>query len=217
LTSTNGRTKLWLVGKGEQTRQAIVAQALDLASSGGLESLSIGELAKAVGMSKSGLFAHFKSKEQLQLDVLEAAVARFIDKVVTPALREPRGEPRVRAMFERWLVWERDEFPGGCVIEGAAEELLDRPGPVRDYVVRAQHDWMDAIATAVRIAMSEGHFRPDLDPEQLAFELLTLFLGYHRHGRLFDREQAEARTRRAFEALVERARSAGSGRARTTP
>ena len=194
------------MGKGEQTRQAIVSTALDLASRGGLEALSIGELAREVGMSKSGLFAHFKSKEQLQLDVLEEAVARFIAKVVAPALREPRGEPRVRALFERWLRWERDEFPGGCVIESAAEELLERPGPVRDYVVRAQRDWMDTLATAAKIAIDEGHFRADADPRQIAFEILTLFLGYHRHGRLFARSEAEAHTRAAFEGLLDRAR-----------
>ena len=205
MTRTNGRTKTTVVGKGAQTRQAIVDTALDLASRAGLESLTIGELAREVGMSKSGLFAHFKSKEQLQLDVLEAAVGRFIEKVVAPALREPRGEPRVRALFEQWLRWERDEFPGGCVIESAAEELLERPGPVRDYVARAQRDWMDTIATAARIAVDEGHFR-DVDPRQVAFEILTLFLGYHRHGRLFARTEAEAHTRAAFEGLLERVR-----------
>jgi len=193
--------------KGEQTRQAILDQAVDLASTEGLDGVSIGTLAKAVGMSKSGLFAHFRSKEALQLAVLSTTAERFVAKVVAPALRERRGEPRIRAIFERWLRWDREEFPGGCVFHMAAAELDDRPGPVRDFLVQTQRDWGDTVHTAVRIAIEEGHFRPDLDPAQFAFELFGMGLSYHRHCRLLRTGDAEKRATTAFEALLERSRT----------
>jgi AcrR family transcriptional regulator len=138
------------MGKGAETRDLILRRALDLASIDGLEQLTIGLLAKTVGMSKSGLFAHFKSKEQLQLSVLQAATERFVRDVVSPALRRPRGRPRVEALFELWLAWE-SAFPGGCPYQAAIVEFDDRPGVVRDYLVETQRDWQDAITQAVRI------------------------------------------------------------------
>jgi AcrR family transcriptional regulator len=196
------------VGKGEETREAILGTALALASAHGLNGLSIGTLAREAGLSKSGLFAHFGSKEDLQLAVLQTAVGRFVDTVVTPALRQPRGEPRVRAFFERWLDWERSTYlPGGCPFLAAAK-LDDRPGRVRDYLVASQRDWLDGLATAARIAVVEGHFRPDLDPEQFAYELYSLILAYHQYQRLLADPAADRRCRLAFARLLERSRVA---------
>jgi AcrR family transcriptional regulator len=168
------------VTKGEDTRGAILDRALALASTGGLEGLTIGNLAQAVGLSKSGLFAHFGSKEDLQLAVLRTAVDRFVAEVIAPALREPRGEPRVRALFERWLGWETATYlPGGCPFIAVSNELDDRPGPVRDYLVQSQRDWLDALANAARIAVAEGHFRADLDVDQFAYEVYSAILAFH--------------------------------------
>jgi AcrR family transcriptional regulator len=195
------------VGKGDETREAILGTALAVASARGLNGLSIGSLAREAGLSKSGLFAHFGSKEDLQLAVLRTAVDRFVEAVVTPALRQPRGEPRVRAFFERWLAWERSAYlPGGCPFLAAAK-LDDRPGRVRDYLVGSQRDWLDALATAARIAVVEGHFRDDLDPAQFAYELYSLILAYHQYQRLLADPEADRRCRVAFERLLERSRA----------
>src|SRR5262249_42887566 len=152
-------------------RGAILGRALALASQTGLEGVSIGSLATEVGMSKSGLFAHFQSKEALQVAILETAIAHFVERVVTPALKHPRGEPRVRALIERWLDWSgADIMPGGCIFVSSIAELDDRPGIVRDRLAESQRDWLDALTTAIRIAIDEGHFRKDLRPEELAYE-----------------------------------------------
>ncbi|HEV8630413.1 MAG TPA: TetR/AcrR family transcriptional regulator [Thermoanaerobaculia bacterium] len=196
------------MSKGATTREAILDKALALASTGGLDGLSIGELAREVGLSKSGLFAHFGSKEDLQIAILRTAVARFIAEVVSPALRKPRGEPRVRALFESWVVWEQATFlPGGCPFLAVSCELDDRPGPVRDFLVQSQRDWLDTIATAVRIAIGEGHFAKDVDPEQFAYELYSLILAYHQFRRLLRDPRTDERCRLAFEQLLERSRS----------
>jgi AcrR family transcriptional regulator len=205
-----------IMSKGEQTREAILERAIALASVVGLEALSIGKLAAATGLSKSGLFAHFGSKEALQIQVLDAAVARFVDTVFTPALKEPRGEPRLRALFENWLTWERSDFlPGGCLFVATAAELDDRPGPVRDHLVLAQRDWLEAIANAVRLAVTEGHFRPDTDPDQVAYEIHCTILGYWHTGRLLRDPRALERARTSFEGLLDRHRT--TGRDRVTP
>ncbi|HEX5831610.1 MAG TPA: TetR/AcrR family transcriptional regulator [Gemmatimonadaceae bacterium] len=195
------------MAKGAQTRERIVGHALQLASAEGLEGISIGRLADEVGMSKSGLFAHFRSKEELQLAVLATAVATFTDIVVRPALTEPRGEPRVRALFERWLAWERHEsIPGGCVFLQLAAELHERPGPARDALVAAQLRWREALERAARIAVEEGHFRADLDEALFAFQLFGILASYHHTARLLADPDAEPRARRAFAALLAGAR-----------
>lgn len=194
--------------KGEETRAAVLEEAFAMASRLGLEGLTIGNLAEAAGMSKSGLFAHFQSKEELQLQVLETAVERFIETVVAPGLKEPRGEPRVRAFFERWMGWEKAKFqPGGCIFVATANELDDRPGPLRDRLVAYQRDWLQALATAARIAVEEGHFRADLDLSQFAHDLYAIFLAYHHFSRLLRDPEAEARARRSFEALLDSSRA----------
>jgi len=191
--------------KGEDTKQRILGQALDLASTVGVEGLSIGELAKATEMSKSGLFAHFDSKEDLQLQVLETATVDFIETVVSPALREPRGEPRVRALFERWLAWETLRT-GGCPFMAAAFELDDRPGLVRDALVATQRDWVDTLTTAIRIAVDEGHLRKDLDASQLAFEIYGAFMAFHLHHRLLREPTAHSRAMTALEQQLQSAK-----------
>ena len=196
------------MSKGAATKDRIIESALRTASVEGLEGISLGRLATDVGMSKSGLFAHFASKEALQLDVLEAAAARFMEIVVNPAMAQPRGEPRVHSLFEHWLVWERHEsLPGGCVFMHAAAELDDRPGPARDALVQWQQQWLDALAKAARLAVEAGHFRADLDPELFAFQQLGLVLGYYHARRLLNDPAAEDRVRRAFDALVLAARA----------
>lgn len=190
--------------KGIQTRQAIVEEALRLTSLVGLDALSIGQLAAAVGMSKSGLFAHFSSKEQLQLEVLRAASERFVARVLAPAVKEPRGVPRIRALFEGWLRWDRKEFPGGCVFAAAWAELDDQPGPVRDYFVDTQRDVLGTIATVARAGVEAKKLRDDLDPEQFAFEFFSILLSYQRINRLLPDLGAEKRARTALDALLER-------------
>jgi AcrR family transcriptional regulator len=194
--------------KGEETRTAILDHAFAAASRLGLEGLTIGNLADEVGLSKSGLFAHFQSKEELQLRVLETAVGRFIETVVAPALKAPRGEPRVRALFERWVEWGNSDLqPGGCIFIAAANELDDRPGPLRDRLVGSQRDWLQALATAARIAVEEGHFRADLDTAQFAYDLYAVILAYHHFSRLMRDPAAEARARSSFDSLLAASRS----------
>jgi AcrR family transcriptional regulator len=191
------------MGKGDQTREAILLHALKLATRVGFEGLTIGRLADDLKLSKSGLFAHFGSKEALQVKVLELASRRFVDEVLKPALTAPRGARRVRALFERWLAWETSPgLPGGCPFNAAATELDDRPGPARDYVVRSQRDWLETIANTARTAVQEGDFQAGLDCEQFAYELQSIMLGYAHASRLMKDPKARERTERAFEALL---------------
>ena len=194
------------VTKGGVTRQAVLDAGLDLASTAGLGGLTIGALADHVGMSKSGLFAHFQSKEALQIAILEAAIARFTRVVFVPALQARRGELRLRTLFDRWMGWGH-ELPGGCVFLAASIELDDKPGPVRDVLEGSQRDWLASWVTAVRLAVEEGHLRPDVDAEQLAHQIVTLGYGHNVLARLLRAEDAEARTRAAFEQLLVAARS----------
>lgn len=191
------------MSKGEQTRGAILSSALALASEVGLAGATIGALADRTHMSKSGLFAHFQSKENLEVAILEEAIRRFVALVVTPALAEKRGEPRVKALFDRWLAWPKHDFqPGGCIFAAAAAELDDRPGPARDALVAAQKDWIDTLALAARIAKDEGHFRADLDTKQFAFEEFTLVYGAMIVHRLELDERPGKRLRTAFDRLL---------------
>jgi AcrR family transcriptional regulator len=207
-----------VTARGEQTREAILTHALGLATRVGFEGLTIGRLADDLRMSKSGLFAHFRSKEGLQLEILRLAGDRMVESVVRPALATPRGEPRVRALFERWLAWEQSpSLPGGCPFTAASFELDDRPGPVRDYVVQRLRDWMDTLAGAARIAVQEGHFRADLDCEQFAHEMQGIGLGFVHASRLMRDPRARARAERAFEALLGDARSPSSSPTALTP
>jgi AcrR family transcriptional regulator len=195
--------------KGEDTRSAVLGSALALATQLGLEGITIGKLAEHVGMSKSGLFAHFASKENLQIAILDEAVERFVALVVAPALKKPRGEPRVRALVDNWLAWSKQDFmPGGCIFVVAGVELDDRPGPARDRLVASQKDWLSVLSGAARIAIEEKHFRKDLDCEQLAHEIYSIAIGYHFLRRIGDPARAERRARTAFERVLIDARAA---------
>jgi AcrR family transcriptional regulator len=197
------------MGKGAVTRQTILDHAAGVASAAGLEGITIGRLADDLHLSKSGLFAHFRSKEALQQGVLEAAAEHFTVVVVRPALAQPRGRARLRTLFERWLAWARDETtPGGCIFVAAAVELDDRPGPVRDHLVALQKSWLDCIARVVRTAIATREFRPRTDPEQMAHDLYGIMLSYHHAARLLQDPEAERRARRAFDALVRAAATA---------
>jgi AcrR family transcriptional regulator len=193
------------MSKGEQTRTAILDEALKIASRLGLEGLTIGSLADATGMSKSGLFAHFGSREDLQLAVLEHFAQLYGERVFVPVLKIERGLPRLRALFERWLDWTiASGLPGGCIMISAANEYDDRPGPIRDAVIANQRRGNAITQKAVRLAVDEGHLRGDTDPEQIAFELLGIVLATHNHRRLLGDKEARKRALVAFEELVAR-------------
>jgi AcrR family transcriptional regulator len=208
-TATRAPARARAASKGEQTREAILVHALGLATRIGFEGLTIGRLADDLRMSKSGLFAHFRSKEALQLEILRTAGERMIETVVKPALAAPRGEPRVRALFGGWLAWEQSpSLPGGCPFMAASFELDDRPGPVRDFVVQNLRDWLDTIAGAARIAVQEGHFRADLDCEQFAYDCQGIGLAFVHASRLMRDPRAQARADSAFESLLRSSRAA---------
>src|SRR3989449_10541893 len=215
-STARGPAKPRPASKGEQTREAILTHALGLATRIGFEGLTIGRLADDLRMSKSGLFAHFRSKEALQLEILKMAGARMVESVVKPALTVPRGEPRVRALFDRWLAWEQSpSLPGGCPFMAASFELDDRPGPVRDFVVQNLRDWMATLAGAARIAVTEGHFRADLAREQFAHDCQGIGLAFVHASRLMGDPKARARAQSAFQSLVSRCRAASRGGAAT--
>lgn len=190
--------------KGQATRALVLDQAFALASKVGFEGLTIGTLAERVGMSKSGLFGHFQSKEKLQIGVLETAVDRFMRGVIHPALKAPRGEPRVRALFEHWLNWARGHSKaGGCVFIAAANELDDREaGPLRDRLVEYQREWLSGLARAAELAKEEGHFRADLDSVQFAYEFYSIILAFHHSSRLLRDKRSDERAERQFERLI---------------
>jgi AcrR family transcriptional regulator len=191
------------MGKGAETRERILDQAVRIASRDGLEGLTIGSLSSELGLSKSGLFAHFGSKDELQLQVLQAAVERFTENVIRPSLTAPRGEPRIRALFENWLAWSNaPDMPGGCVLVAASTELDDRPGPQRDLLAQAFRSRAAFMAKAARLAVEAGHFRTDLDPQQFAFEVDAIVLGYHHAQRLMRNPNAGELARGAFERLL---------------
>ncbi len=195
------------MSKGQQTKAAILDEAVGLASRVGFNALTIGQLAESTGMSKSGLFAHFKSKEALQLETLERARERFTDLVIRPTLATPRGAARVRALTDNWLVWETQALQGGCIFVTGSAEYDDQPGPMRDALVRNQRDWVDFIETVARAAISEGDFRADLDVEQFAFSLQGLIFAFHHTARLLRDPKAPEHIRRGLDQLIESART----------
>lgn len=190
--------------KGEATKQNILDRAVALASALGLDGLSIGRLAEEMKLSKSGLFAHFKSKEKLQMQVLDLAGFHFAAKVVKPSVQKPRGEQRINALFENWLKWGKASQPGGCIFMAAAFELDDQPGPVRDHLVALQKEWVDVIAKVAEHAVEAKYFHKDLDPRQFAFDFYAIGLSFHYFSRLLEDRQAEKRARQSFESLRDR-------------
>ncbi|WP_425606867.1 TetR/AcrR family transcriptional regulator [Aquincola agrisoli] len=189
--------------KGQQTRAAILDAALGLASSAGLEGLSIGVLAEVMQMSKSGVFAHFGSREELQISVIREYHARFEEEVFYPAIREPRGLPRLRALFERWVRRVSVEVDSGCIYISGAVEFDDRPGPVRDALADMVRSWQGALDRAIRLAIDAGHLRPETDALQMLFEVHGLILALHHDARFLRIPGAVERARTAFERIVD--------------
>ena len=188
--------------KGRQTRAAIVDAALALASQIGLEGLSIGALAEATGMSKSGVFAHFGSREELQISVVREYHAKFEDEVFRPSMKAPRGLPRLHMLFDRWLKRVSVEIDSGCIYISGAVEFDDRPGPVRDALVDMVNTWQLALERAIGTAAAEGHLRADTDARQLLFEIHGLILALHHDARFLRHAGAEERARAGFERVL---------------
>ena len=190
--------------KGQQTRATILEAALGLASHMGLEGLSIGAIAEVTQMSKSGVFAHFGSREELQISVVREYHARFEDEVFHPAMGEARGLPRLRALFERWVKRVSVEIDSGCIYISGAVEFDDRPGPVRDALVAMVKAWHQALERAIGIAVDEGHLNADTDAAQMLFEVHGLILALHHDARFLRVPGAVKRAGVAFEHVLSR-------------
>ncbi|TSE25225.1 HTH-type transcriptional regulator RutR [Tepidimonas sediminis] len=190
--------------KGQQTKAAIIDAALGLASHVGLEGLSIGAIAELMGMSKSGVFAHFGSREELQIAVVREYHARFERDVFRPALSAPRGLPRLRALFDHWMRQTSLEIDSGCIYISGAVEFDDRPGAVRDALVDTVNTWQAAVRKAVQLAIDEGHLRADADPAQVAFEIHGLILALHYEARFLRHPDSLQRARTGFDNLIAR-------------
>jgi AcrR family transcriptional regulator len=188
--------------KGEQTRAAIVGAALELAARDGLEGLTIGALAERMNMSKSGVFAHFGSREDLQIAVLKEYERRFAHDILVPALKEKRGLPRLRAIFERWLDRTAIEAASGCIWVSGATEYDDRPGPVRDELVSMVRSWQRELSRATQQAIDAGDLRADASPADLVFDLYGVVLVLHHDARLLNSPDASQRAHRAFERVL---------------
>jgi AcrR family transcriptional regulator len=179
----------------------ILDTGLDLASRLGLEAVTIGTLAKATGMSKSGLFAHFQSKENLQIELLKYAGEIFAKDVVVPALRVAPGEPRIRALVDNWIRYA-GSLAGGCIFVTASSDFKDRPGKVRDFLLSQQESWIDCLRRVARSAVEAGEFRSDADCDQFAFDLYSLLLGFHLYHTLLDSADTEKRREIALGRLL---------------
>ncbi len=190
------------LSKGEQTRASILEAALELASREGLEGLTIGALAERMSMSKSGVFAHFGSREDLQLDVLRFYNHLFEQEVFYPSMTEPRGLPRLRSLFNRWIARVSREIASGCIYISGAVEYDDRPGPIRDQLASMVQTWQKALRRAARQASDEGHLPASTDPDQLAFEMYGLVLALHHDARFIRSPDAVQRAHKGFERLV---------------
>ena len=195
--------------KSDTTRARLLARGLDTVSVGGLGGLTLGRLAEASGMSKSGLYAHFGSKEQLQIALLDEATRAADRAVVAPAMASPEGLPRLRALVEGWLGWPpRAGLGGGCPIAAALFELDDIAGEVREHVAALEGRWRALLADLTQQAVALGHLCGDLDVDQFVFELCGLYLSHHASSRFLRDPAALVRARTAFAALIERAQGA---------
>ncbi|WP_326541586.1 TetR/AcrR family transcriptional regulator [Pseudorhodoferax sp.] len=193
-----------LLPKGRQTKAAIVDAALSLASQMGLEGLSIGAVAELTQMSKSGVFAHFGSREELQISVIREYYQRFEDEVFYPALQIERGLPRLRALFANWMQRVAVEIQSGCIFISGAAEFDDRPGPVRDALVGSVKSWLAALDRAVALAKQEGDLRADADARQMAFEIHGLILALHYEERFLNNPGSIHRAEAGFEHILAR-------------
>jgi AcrR family transcriptional regulator len=190
--------------KGQQTKQAIVDAALGLATQIGLEGLSIGALAEVMGMSKSGVFAHFGSREELQISVVREYHDRFEHEVFYPAMQQARGLPRLRTLFTNWMQRTSAEIDSGCLYISGAVEFDDRPGPVRDALASSVQNWLRAMLRAVVLAKECGHLQHDADEKQMAFELHGLILAWHYEARFLKNPGSIHRANQGFENILAR-------------
>ena len=188
--------------KGQQTKAVIVDAALGLATQIGLEGLSIGAVAEMTQMSKSGVFAHFGSREELQISVVREYHARFEAEVFYPALKEPRGLPRLRALFAHWMRRTSAEIDSGCIYISGAAEFDDRPGPVRDALASSVKTWLRALHRALVQAKQAGHLRADADEEQMVFEIHGLILALHYEARFLRSPRSLARAHVGFDNIL---------------
>ena len=207
--------------KGQQTKLAIVDAALGLATQIGLEGLSIGALAEITHMSKSGVFAHFGSREELQISVIREYFNRFEHEVFYPAMQEPRGLPRLKALFANWMKRVAVELQSGCIFISGAVDFDDRPGPVRDALASSVKTWLGAVHRAVVQAKQEGHLAADADERQIGFEIHSLILGLHYEARFLKTPGSIERANRAFDSILARygaasTKAAADGRTRRT-
>jgi AcrR family transcriptional regulator len=182
--------------KGELTRAAILDVALALASRDGLEGLTIGLLADKMNMSKSGVFAHFGSREDLQIEVLKLYHQKFEQEVFYPSMKEPRGLPRLEAMFAHWVRRVTVEIASGCIYISGAAEYDDRPGAIREELVGMVQTWQAALYRCVEQAIEMGHLRPETDPQQLVYEMYGLILALHHDARFIQRPGSVSRRKR---------------------
>ncbi|MGN6388572.1 MAG: TetR/AcrR family transcriptional regulator [Burkholderiaceae bacterium] len=210
MTDSNAR----LPRKGDMTRAAILDAALALASRNGLEGLTIGALAEKTGMSKSGVFAHFGSREELQIAVVKRYHQQFEQEVFAPSIREPRGLPRLEAMFAHWVRRVTVEIASGCIYISGAVEYDDRPGAIRDELVRMVRTWQEALLRCVRQAIELGHLREETDPAQVVYEIYGLILALHHDARFLRMPGSAARAESGFARLIDASRNPTSGTGR---
>jgi AcrR family transcriptional regulator len=196
--------------KGQQTKQAIIDAALGLATQIGLECISIGALAEVMRMSKSGVFAHFGSREELQISVIREYHDRFENEVFYPALQQERGLPRLRALFANWMSRTSVEIDSGCLYISGAVEFEDRPGPVRDALASSVQTWLQAMLRSVELAKKCCHLQKDADENQMAFEIHGLILALHYEARFLKNPGSIARANQGFENILARYRAPGT-------
>jgi len=192
------------MSKGADTKELILKTALDFASRWGLEALSIGELAKKVGMSKSGLFGHFNSKEKLQMMVLDYAANHFVEAVLLPAYKDPRGIPRIEGTVDNWYRWIEKQNEGGCPFVAAAFEYDDRPGQVQDHLRNHLDTMINSFVRSAEIAVEEGHFKKDTDCREFAYRFYSYLLGLHLYQKLLHSENAFKYHKSAFKDLLDK-------------
>jgi AcrR family transcriptional regulator len=187
--------------KGENTKRTILDAGLSMATQLSLESVTIGALAKASEMSKSGLFAHFQSKENLQVEILKHAGEIFAEQVVIPALMVEAGIPRIRALVENWIKWSSN-LTGGCIFVSASTEFTDRPGKVRDFILQQQQEWIDSLKRIAQSAIRAGDFRKEIDCSQFAFDIYSLLLGFHLYDKMLNKSDTRKRQKAALQQLL---------------
>jgi AcrR family transcriptional regulator len=192
---------LVVMAKGEDTKLNVLEAGLDMASRLGLECVTIGNLAKATNLSKSGLFAHFQSKENLQIEILHYAARLLSEGVIIPALKTKAGIPRIRALVDNWIQWT-SELTGGCIFVSASADFSDRPGKVRDVLLHQQKEWIDCLKRMAQSAVQVGDFRQDIDDDQFAFDLYSLLLGFHLYYNLLDDTEIRKRQEAALTRIL---------------